>query len=66
MNNMTAAAVAERARAPEAALQVLPDDGLQSTLVGRMWVPHGAVPGPAVVALRPEGVCSTSARTTPP
>jgi len=61
MNNMTAAAVAERARAPQAALQVLPDDGLQGTLVGRVWVPNGAVPGPAVVALRPEGVFDLSA-----
>ena len=61
MNNMTAAAVAERARAPEAALQVLPDDGLQGTLVGRVWAPSGAVPGPAVVALRPEGVFDLSA-----
>jgi fumarylacetoacetate (FAA) hydrolase family protein len=61
MNNMTAAAVAERARAPQAALQVLPDDGLQGTLVGRVWAPQGAVPGPAVVALRPEGVYDLSA-----
>ena len=61
MNNMTAAAVAERARAPQAALQVLPDDGLQGTLVGRVWAPQGAVPGPAVVALRPEGVFDLSA-----
>lgn len=62
MNNMTAAAVAERARAPQAALQVLPDDGLQGTLVGRVWVPSDAVSGPAVVALRPEGVFDLSAR----
>ena len=61
MNNMTAAAVAERARVPQAALQVLPDDDPQGTLVGRVWVPHGAVPGPAVVALRPEGVFDLSA-----
>ncbi|HRL98905.1 MAG TPA: fumarylacetoacetate hydrolase family protein [Acidovorax sp.] len=61
MNNMTAAAVAERARAPQAALQVLPDDGLQGTLVGRVWAPSGAVPGPAIVALRPEGVFDLSA-----
>lgn len=61
MNNMTAAAVAERARAPHAALQVLPDDGLQGSLVGRVWAPQGAVPGPAVVALRPEGVFDLSA-----
>ena len=61
MNNMTAAALAERARAPQATLQVLPDDGLQGTLVGRVWAPQGAVPGPAVVALRPEGVFDLSA-----
>ena len=61
MNNMTAAAVAERARAPPTALQVLPDDGLQGTLVGRVWAPLGAVAGPAVVALRPEGVFDLSA-----
>ena len=61
MNDMTAAAVAERARAPQATLQVLPDDGLQGTLVGRVWVPSGAAPGPAVVALRPEGVFDLSA-----
>ena len=61
MNNMTAAAVAERARAPQAALQVLPDDGLQGTLVGRVWAPSGAVPGPATVVLRPEGVFDLSA-----
>ncbi|WP_422847474.1 fumarylacetoacetate hydrolase family protein [Acidovorax sp. M14] len=61
MNDMTAAAVAERARAPHATLQVLPDDGVQGTLVGRVWAPSGAVPGPAVVALRPEGVFDLSA-----
>jgi fumarylacetoacetate (FAA) hydrolase family protein len=60
MNDMTAA-VAERARAPQTQLQVLPDDGLQGTLVGRAWVPQAAVPGPAVVALRPEGVFDLSA-----
>lgn len=60
MNNITAAAVAERDRAPQTALQVLPDDGLQGTLVGRVWVPHGAVPGPVVVALRSEGVFDLS------
>ncbi len=61
MNDMTAAAVAERARAPQATLQVLPDDGLQGTLVGRAWMPQGGIPGPAVVALRPEGVFDLSA-----
>ncbi|WP_233250405.1 fumarylacetoacetate hydrolase family protein, partial [Acidovorax sp. HMWF018] len=40
---------------------VLPDDGVQGTLVGRVWAPQGAVPGPAVVALRPEGVFDLSA-----
>ena len=61
MNDMTAAAVAEQARAPQATLQVLPDDGLQGTLVGRVWAPQGAAPGPAVVALRTEGVFDLSA-----
>ena len=61
MNDMTAAAAAERARAPQAALQVLPDDGLQGTLVGRVWVPGGANAGPSVVALRPDGVFDLSA-----
>lgn len=61
MNNMTAAAVAERTCAPQATLQLLPDDDLQGTLVSRVWVPNGAVPGPAVVALRPEGVFDLSA-----
>ena len=61
MNNMTATAVAERARSPQTALQVLPDDGLQGTLVGRVWALQGAVAGPAVVALRPEGVFDLSA-----
>ena len=35
--------------------QCLPDDGLAGTLVGRAWVVDG-VPGPAVVALRADGV----------
>ena len=56
MNNMTAAAVAERARAPQAAFQVLPDDGLQGTLVGRVWVPSGAVPGPRASGATPDRV----------
>jgi fumarylacetoacetate (FAA) hydrolase family protein len=38
---------------------LLPDDALAGTLVGRAWVP-GPVPGPAVVALRPEGVFDLS------
>jgi len=39
--------------------QVLPDDGLKGTLVGRVWMP-GAIAGPAVVAMRPEGVFDLS------
>ena len=45
--------------ASQANVQVLPDDGLQGILVGRVWTP-GTVPGPAVVALRPEGVFDLS------
>ncbi len=60
MNDMTAA-VAERASAPQIHWQVLPDDGLQGTLVGRVWVPQAAIPGPAVVVLRSEGVFDLSA-----
>lgn len=41
-------------------LQVLPDDGLAGTLVGRVWI-GGASPGPAVVALRTDGVFDLSA-----
>ncbi len=40
-------------------VQVLPDDGLAGTLVGRVWV-SGALPGPAVAVLRPEGVFDLS------
>lgn len=40
---------------------VLPDDALAGTLVGRAWLP-GDLPGPAVVALRPEGVFDLSER----
>ena len=43
----------------QASVQVLPDDGLQGILVGRVWFP-GTMPGPAVVALRPEGVFDLS------
>jgi fumarylacetoacetate (FAA) hydrolase family protein len=50
------------------AFQVLPDDGLAGTLVGRVWLADatgatGASPmaGPAVVVLRPEGVFDISA-----
>ncbi len=41
-------------------VQVLPDDGLNGTLVGRVWA-GGALPGPSVVVLRPEGVFDLSA-----
>lgn len=43
---------------------ILPDDGLAGTLVGRVWVPEapGTKAGPAVVALRPEGVFDLSSR----
>src|SRR3990167_2230983 len=56
MNHTTTA----RAAGADPHTQVLPDDGLEGTLVGRAWV-HGAIPGPAVVALRPEGVFDLSA-----
>ena len=49
--------------------QILPDDGLVGTLVGRIWRPAAQpserpdeLPGPAVVALRPEGVFDLSQR----
>ena len=57
MNDSKAAAMTEQAQRRK----ILPDDGLQGTLVGRVWAPSGAVPGPAVVALRPEGVFDLSA-----
>jgi len=38
----------------------LPVDGFAGTLVGRAWLP-GAVPGPAVVAIRADGVHDLSA-----
>lgn len=38
---------------------VLPDDGYAGTLVGRAWL-TGAVPGPAVVAIRADGVYDLS------
>jgi fumarylacetoacetate (FAA) hydrolase family protein len=40
-------------------LQILPDDGLAGCLVGRVWVP-GDLAGPAVVALRADGVFDLS------
>ncbi len=39
---------------------VLPDDGHAGTLVSRVWL-AGDVPGPAVVAFRPDGVFDLSA-----
>jgi fumarylacetoacetate (FAA) hydrolase family protein len=45
---------------PAKLLQVLPDDGILGSLVGRVWV-NGALPGPSVVALRPDGVFDLSA-----
>ena len=66
MNDMTDAAFAARAGTPQTTLQLLPDDGLLGTLVGRVWATQGAIPGaiagPAVVALRPDGVFDLSAR----
>lgn len=38
---------------------ILPEDGLAGTLVGRVWVP-GASAGPAIVAIRSEGVFDLS------
>jgi fumarylacetoacetate (FAA) hydrolase family protein len=40
-------------------LQILPEDGLAGCLVGRVWVP-GELAGPAVVALRADGVFDLS------
>jgi fumarylacetoacetate (FAA) hydrolase family protein len=39
---------------------ILPQDGLAGTLVGRVWLP-ASLPGPAVVVLRPDGVFDLSA-----
>ena len=41
------------------AKDVLPDDGTSGTLVGRVWLPNPA--GPAVVAVRADGVFDVSA-----
>lgn len=59
MNDMTAATLTGADHHAQALARVLPADGLQGTLVGRVWA-HGAIPGPAVVALRPEGVFDLS------
>ncbi len=42
------------------ARDVLPDDGTRGALVGRVWLPVAA--GPAVVAIRSDGVFDVSAR----
>ncbi len=42
-------------RASVSAGDFLPDDGCTGVLVGRAWA-TGATPGPAVVAIRPDGV----------
>jgi fumarylacetoacetate (FAA) hydrolase family protein len=42
------------------AKDVLPDDGTRGALVGRVWLPVAA--GPAVVAIRSDGVFDVSAR----
>jgi len=55
MSDTTAAAVAGAATHAH----ILPDDGLAGTLVGRAWV-DGSPPGPAVVALRADGVYDLS------
>lgn len=55
MSETTAAAVAGAATHAH----ILPDDGLAGTLVGRAWV-GGSPPGPAVVALRADGVYDLS------
>jgi fumarylacetoacetate (FAA) hydrolase family protein len=39
---------------PLSAASILPDDGIAGTLVGRVWLPQAK--GPAVVALRADGV----------
>ena len=41
------------------AKDVLPQDGTSGTLVGRVWLPDAA--GPAVVAVRGDGVFDVSA-----
>ena len=55
---MTATTTAMPART-DGLHQVLPQDGLAGTLVGRVWRP-GTPAGPAVVVLRPDGVFDLS------
>src|SRR5262245_2211288 len=46
-----------------ASTRILPDDGLSGVLVGRVWMPDAnSKAGPAVVALRPDGVFDLSSR----
>ncbi|HEY0909094.1 MAG TPA: fumarylacetoacetate hydrolase, partial [Bradyrhizobium sp.] len=40
--------------------ELLPEDGTKGTLVGRVWRPQ--VAGPAVVAVRDDGVFDVTAR----
>src|SRR5690349_2846338 len=42
------------------AKDVLPDDGTTGTLIGRVWLPQAG--GPAVVAVRAEGVFDVTAQ----
>ncbi len=42
------------------ASDLLPDDGTAGTLVGRVWLP--GVAGPAIVAIRPDGVYDVTSR----
>ena len=42
------------------AKDVLPEDGARGALAGRVWLPHAQ--GPAVVAVRSDGVFDVSAR----
>ncbi|MGV3681516.1 MAG: fumarylacetoacetate hydrolase family protein [Acidovorax sp.] len=57
MSDTTAATVA----GAQTHAQILPHDGMAGTLVGRAWV-GGSPPGPAVVALRADGVYDLSQR----
>ncbi|GLR84335.1 fumarylacetoacetate hydrolase family protein [Bradyrhizobium iriomotense] len=50
----------ETARMTLTATDVLPEDGTRGTLVGRVWLPQ--VNGPAVVAVRSDGVFDVTAR----
>jgi fumarylacetoacetate (FAA) hydrolase family protein len=60
MTHTTATPPATGAGADTGPAQVLPADGLAGTLVGRVWL-GGSLPGPAVVALRADGVFDLSA-----